>query len=79
MPYWVHLTGKHPKLIENAREYNKKGQTGEITAFFYMVHTGKWPDFSPFYSNKIHQHKAFWPAPGPFKAPRGAPYGPNPT
>ena len=48
MPYWVHLTGKHPKLIENAREYNKKGQTGEITAFFYMVDTLKWPDFSPF-------------------------------
>ena len=48
MPYWVHLTGKHPKLIENARKYNKKGKTGEITAFFYMVYTLKWPDFSHF-------------------------------
>ena len=48
MPYWVHLTGKHPKLIENAREYNKKCKTGEIMAFFYMVNTLKWPDFSPF-------------------------------
>ena len=48
MPYWVHLTGKHPKLIENTRKYNKKGKTGEITAFFYMVNTLKWPDLSPF-------------------------------
>ena len=48
MPYWVHLRGKHPKLIENARKYNKKCKTGEIMAFFYMVNTLKWPDFSPF-------------------------------
>ena len=48
MPYWVHLTGKHPKLIENARKYNKKGKTGEITAIFYMLNTQKWPDFSPY-------------------------------
>ena len=48
MPHWVHLTGKHPKLIENAREYNKKGKTGVKMAFCYMVNTLKWPDFSPF-------------------------------
>ena len=48
MPYWVHLTGKHTKLIENARKYNKKGKTGEITAIFYMLNTQKWPNFSPY-------------------------------
>ena len=48
MPYWIYLTGKHPKLIKYTREYSMKGKRGEIREFFYMVNTPKWPDFSHF-------------------------------